>query len=332
MGSSTVSIQSVVDLMQTMGSLSVAQSAAGFSQLTWLAIANDVSNDLVSQKFNWKWNAFKIPPFWTVSYQTDYCTINRKDIGWVENGTWTDINNTSLPKPRLPIEAVRDLQPTSQCASPPSKVCCKVNKVLEQGTWPGANTTYTQPLGATGTPQNPPTNILDAHGNILVLTAFGTTGATAPLAATDALSGVTVVDGGCTWTVADPDAQGFRVTPMPPMTGVVYQLDLVGQKNPPQYTSLDQMIDPIPDDYAGTFRTGCYTYCHKYSNDPKLKNQFPFMRTAWLGDLLAAIKQGDREMDNAGFVPDRNIMGNGYCGDVGPANPYGTNWPLNGGR
>jgi hypothetical protein len=318
--------------MQTMGSLSVAQAAGGFSTLTWLAIANDVTNDLVSQRFNWKWNSFKVPPFWTVSYQNDYATIDQSGIGWLENATWTDINNTSLPKPRLPMTAVRGLQPTSQAASPPVKVDWQYNRTLEQGAWPGPTVTYTQPLGATGTPQNPPTNINDAHGNILVLTTYGITGATAPDAGAEPAIGATVEDGSCIWTVADPDAQGFRISPMPPMSGVVYQINVVAQGNPPQFTTLDEMIDPIPDDYAGSFRSGVYTYCHKYAVDPNLKRQFPAMKAMWLGDITAALKQGDRETEDAGFVPDRNVMGNGYCGDVGPANPYGNGWPWNGGR
>jgi hypothetical protein len=332
MGSSTVSLQSVVDLMKTMGSLSVQQATGGYSQLTWLAIATDVVNDLISQKFNWKWNQFKIPPFWTVSYQCDYATVGQKGIGWVESGTWTDINNTSLPKPRWPIEAVRGLQPTSQAASPPKKVCWFSNKVLEQGSWPGPAKPYIKPLGATGTPQNPPTNINDAHGNILILTTFGITGGVAPDAGANPVFGATINDGTCIWTVADPDAQGFRVIPMPPMSGVVYQLDLLGQANPPAFVTLDQKIDPIPDDYSGTFRAGVYVYCHKYAVDPNVKRMFPLLKADWIADIMGALKQGDREADDAGFIPDRNVMGNGYAGDVGPANPYGSGWPWNGGR
>jgi hypothetical protein len=329
MGSSTTSLQSVVDLMATMGSLSVAQAAGGYTTLTWLSIANDVVNDLVSQKFNWKWNQFRIPSFWTNSYQCDYATISQQGIGWIESGMWTDINNTSLPLPRYPLEAVRGLQPTSWAASPPAKVCWMRNSVLEQGVWPGVSKVYTPPLGAVSTPQNPPTNILDQHGNILVLTTFGTTNGsgTGPDAGVNPAVGFTVNDGSCVWTVADPSAQGFRVTPMPPASGVVYQIDLIGQTNPPQFTTLDQMIDPIPDDYAGTFRFGVFVYCHKYSLDPLMKRDFPVMRAAWLAEIMDSLKQGDREAEDAGFVVSRSSIAPSWSGDVGPANPYGTGWP-----
>jgi hypothetical protein len=329
MGSSTTSIQSVVDLMSTMGSLSVAQAAGGFSQVAWLAIANDVVNDLVSQKFNWKWNSFKVPPFWTTSYQCDYAFDGQTEIGWLESGMWTDINNTSLPLPRWTVEVVRDLQPTSWAASPPTQVCWKYNKLLEQGKWPGVSTVYTQPLGAISTPQNPPTNIVDTDGNILILTTYGTTAATGtgPNAGLTPTYGTEITDGSCIWTVVDPDAQGVRVNPMPPATGVVYQIDLIAQLSAPKFTSLNNMIDPIPDDYSGSFRQGVYAYCHKYSNDPMLKREFPMVRQAWLDEIMAAMKQGDREMEGAGFVPSRSAMSGTSSYSVGPANPYGSGWP-----
>lgn len=334
MGSSTTSLQSVVDLMATMGSLSVAQAAGGYSQLTWLAIANDVVDDLVSQRFNWKWNSFKLPPFYTNSYQSDYATISLKTIGWLENAMWTDINNTCLPKPRFALEAVRELQPTSWAASPPSAVCWMRNSVLEQGVWPGNSVVYTAPLGVAPQPQNSPTNILDPDGNILVLTNYGTTAATGtepvatPIApATTVVPGQTVVDGTCIWTVADPYAQGFRITPLPPAQGVIYKIDVVGQSNPPSFTSLSQMIDPIPDDYANTFRNGVYVYCHKYSPDPMHKRDFPMMQRLWLGAIEEALKQGDREQEGAGFVVSKPAMAEMWGQDVGPANPYGSGWP-----
>lgn len=329
MGNSTTTIQSSVDLMQTMGALSVAQAAGGFTQLPWLAIANDVRNDLVSQKFNWKWNSFKIPSFCTTSYQCDYATVNQYGLGWLESCMWTDINNTSLPLPRWSVDVVRDLQPTSWAASPPTQVCWMYNSRLEQGKWPGTSKIYTQPLGATSTPQNPPTNITDPHGNILILTFYGTTAATGsgPDAGTSPTVGETITDGTCIWTVADPAGQGFRINPMPPATGVVYQLDIVAQALTVDWTSLDDTIDPIPDDYAGTFRAGMYAYCHKYSNDPNLKRQFPMVRQEWIADIMAALKQGDREPDGAGFVPSRSAMAGSSAYSVGPANPYGSGWP-----
>jgi hypothetical protein len=117
------------------------------------------------------------------------------------------------------------------------------------------------------------------------------------------------------------------------MSGVVYQIALIAQNKQPRYTDMAQTIDPIPDDYASNFTSGFYTYCHKYAVDPKLKAQFPFMRKAWLDDIVASLKQGDREPEGAGFVPDRSVMGNNYLGDVGPANPYGPGWPWwSGGR
>jgi hypothetical protein len=195
--------------------------------------------------------------------------------------------------------------------------------------WPGVGKLYTSPIGTSSTPTNPPTNILDAHGNILVLTTYGTTAAAGagPDAGANAEIGATVQDNTCIWTVADPSAQGFRLNPMPPASGVPYRIDLIGQRNPPQFTDLDQMLDPIPDDYAGTFRSGVYVYCHKYAVDPGLKRAFPQMRQMWEMDIMNALKQGDREPDGAGFIASKSAMSGVWTGNVGPANPYGSGWP-----
>jgi hypothetical protein len=313
--------------MKNMGPVSVSQAVGGFSNLTWLAIGNSVMSDLLSQKFNWKWNSFNIPPFYTIGYQTDYATISQKGIGWLENATWVDINNTALPKPEWTVEAVRALQPTSFAASPPTKLCWMYNKTLKQASWPGAGVVYINPLGQVSTPANPRTNILDANGNILIVTTYGTTGNIAPVLPAATAPGTTVIDGNVVWTCCDPDAQGFRLIPMPPQSGVVYKIEPVGQKNPPQFISLSQKLDPIPDDYSTNFTNGVYVYCHKYAVDPQLKKEWFAMRQTWLDDILATMKQGDREEDNAGFVPSRSVMASGDCGDVGPANPYGNGWP-----
>jgi hypothetical protein len=327
MGSSTTTLQSVADLMTTQGSLSVAQAAGGYSLLTWLSLFSDVANDLISEKFNWKWNSFRLPSILTNSYQTDYATILQNPIGWLENGMWTDINSTQRPKPRYPVQVVRQLQPTSWAGSPVSSVCWMYNSTLEQGLWPGAGMTYWNPIGVNVAPSNPPTNIRDARANILVLTTYGITGTTAPLAALAAAPGVTVTDGTCVWTVADPNAQGFRIFPMPPQSSVTYQLDLVAQMAPPAYTSLSQTLGFIPDDYANTFRAGAYAYCHKYSNDPNLKRDFLNQRRVWLESIMGALKEGDREQGAAGFIAPRSAMAGGWTENVGPANPYGAGWP-----
>jgi len=54
---------------------------------------------------------------------------------------------------------------------------------------------------------------------------------------------------------------GIRVWPLPPQTGVVYQINLIGQYRPfafsnGPFTSFAQTIEPIPDDFAKYFRDG----------------------------------------------------------------------------
>jgi hypothetical protein len=316
----------VVDYTSSLGELTPVLPTGGYSVNTALTMATDVMADLISQRFNWKWNREKIPPFYTNSWQQDYAGIGSKypaPIGWLETAYWVDINNTALPKPTYGIEVVRDLPVTSISGNPTVKICWYPNDQLMQGTWPGPNQAYTQPLGATNTPTNPPINILDANGNILVLTTYGTTGATAPQLPAETAEGQTVNDGSCIWTVASPNSQGFRLVPLPPQQGVVYQINVVAQRQaPPPFTSMSARINPVPDDYANWFRNGYSVYCYKLSPNPQMRALFPQMHGHWLASMEAATKQGDREPDNCGFIPDRAVMASQGGAEVGPADPY----------
>ena len=336
MGNSTTSIQSVADYVSSMGELGPVLPAAGFSIANILTMASDVMRDLISQRFNFKWNRMKIPPFHTNSWQQDYAGLTattwKSPLGWIENAYWIDINNTALPKPTYPIEVARDLPVTSISGNPPAKIDWLPNNQLVQGVWPGANMTYTQPLGAVITPTNPPVNILDAHGNILVLTTYGITGVAAPVLAAASPEGTTVADGSCVWTVAGPDSQGFRLLPLPPQQGVVYQVNVVAQMQAvPSFTDMNQLIDPIPDDYSNYFRDGFAAYCYKMSPNPQMRAMFngpQGMHATWLFSIASAMKQGDREPTNAGFIPDRSVVAPQGGVDIGPANPYLYNvWP-----
>lgn len=332
MPSSTVTLQSIVDNVSSMGEIQPVLPTGGYSTITACAIASDVMAALISQRFNFKWNRFKVPPFYTISWQQDYAQLSGSwpaQLGWIENAYWIDINNTSLPKPTWAIEAVRDLPVTSISGNPPAKVTEFPNNQLVQGVWPGAFQVYTNPVGALQTPTNPTTNILDANGNILILTTYGTTGATAPVATAGAPEGTMVNDGSCKWTVVDPLGTGFRLLPLPPQQGVVYQVNVVGQmKAPAAFTSLDAQINPIPDDYAVWFREGFKAFCYQNSPNPQMQALFDRKRNLWLASIDAALKQADREVDNAGFVPDRTVVAPQGGIDIGPANPFLYNvWP-----
>lgn len=332
MGSSTTTIQMVSDFVSAMGELAPVLPTGGYSVNTALTMATDVMGELIAQRFNHKWNREKIPPFYTNSWQQDYAQLSsawKAPIGWLEGAYWVDINNTALPKPTYPIEVVRDLPRTSISGNPPAKITWFPNHELEFGVWPGAGKVYTQPLGAVITPTNPPVNILDANGNILVLTTYGTTGTTAPAAVAGSPEGTTVTDGGCVWTVADPESQGFRIMPLPPQQAVVYQINCVAQmKAPPPFTQMSQQINPIPDDYAKWFRDGFAAFCYKMSANGQMRALFPKMKEDWLAAIGNSMKQGDREQDNSGFIPDRSVVAAQGGIDIGPANPYLYNvWP-----
>jgi len=327
--SSTTSIQSIVDEINTLGELMPVLPSGGYSAVSAVATANRIRKILLGQRFTWKFNRMVCPAFYTNSYQQDYAQIGLTALAWLENANWVDINSTSQPKPQYPIEAVRDLPLTSWTGNPPGKMCWYPNSQLSQGQWPGANQTYTTPIGANQTPSNPPTNILDANGNILVLTTYGVTGETAPVLPANSSDGTTVADGSCVWTVAGPNSIGFRLVPMPPQQGVVYQINSYGQMKPPaNFTKLGDFINPFPDEYSHHFTDGFIAFAYQLSPNPKMQELFERKQQSWLASIAASFTQGDREIDNAGFIPDRSAMAPGGGTDIGPAMPYLYNvWP-----
>jgi hypothetical protein len=335
-GNSTIKLQDVMDSIAAIGDIqTVFNNTAGWADEPAITIGNDVMQELISVRFPWKWNRVKVYPFPLIPLQQDYASLSLKGIGWLENALRIDINNSQYPPPTWPLYVVRDLQMENQQGGFPYQVAWFYNRDLEQGVWPGPQTKYLWPIGTTYPPDNPTTNINDSQGNILVLTKYGTTGDVPPEAPgwddpdnpqpDDWPIGQTIEDGTCEWTVADPDAQGFRFRPMPPPGGNVWLARIWAQKKAPRFTTLKQTIDPVPDDEEKWFRDGCVAYAHRYSTNPQVKARYQGMKMEWIQAMEMATKKNDREDEAKGFFPDRNIMSPSYTTDPGPY-PYRWGW------
>lgn len=325
MPASTYVLQDIVTYVRTDGKIDPLLAVAGFSQVKVLGIANDTITAMFAEPFNWKFNRILIPTFFTISFQQDYASVNIGNIGWLEHGALRDINNAAIPKPIFPIEVVRDLERTYAQLGRPGQVCWLYNNGLIQGTWPGPNTLYTNPVGAATTPANPLINILDPNGNIQILTTYGTTGGVQPTwPAASSSQGTTTTDGTCVWTVSNPFGQGFRLGTLPAQTGVCWEVGLVAQAKPPKFTSLTQPMDPITDEYIKYFREGFIAHSYLTSSDPKLYEIGERRKATWESDMKKMMSQANRERDAVGFYPDRGIMSGAYPFPIGPAWPYGS--------
>lgn len=330
MGNSTRSLRSVLDLTMTMPGLDVAFAMAGHSQQPALGIANRVMKDMLSPKFNWKFNRIIVPVFFTISWQQDYASVNVKNVGWIEHSFLRDINNTAFPKPITPLRAVRDLERTSFQLGNPEEVCWLPNDQGTYGKWgggsqgdPGALSVYTNPLGAAVTPANPFIQIVDTNGNIQVIKTYGITGAVQPVwPAANSAAGVTTNDGTVVWQVADPKATTFRVSPLPPQTGRVWEVNIIAQAKAPAFATMSQLLDPLPDDYASYFEQGFAAIAHEHSPLPDVRAKAANKVQEWMSALKQAIGQGDREEDSAGIYPATNIMDSTIPIDLGPAYPF----------
>lgn len=327
-------------------------STSGSTQEPMLTIANDVLQRVLSEPMNWVWNRKYIPAILSVALQQDYVT-QITDIGWLENSTMIDINNSTnngnlAPKPIWPMEACRDQQPTS-FQEKPFEINFLPNTLAIMGQW-YANTEYGCGYGVAQIPITPLQQFIDQNGNILYIDStvlglnlnspgfngqpivlpsnspYGVTGSTQPSAPANATPGMTVQDGSVIWTVADPDAYAMRISPLPAFSGLAWLMQPVYQINPPTMTSLQDRISPIPPEMTYLFRQGVRAMLYDHSGSNKAQAAY----AKWEEDLVVAVRSADRSTDDWCMIAGQPIMGGGgYGGNIGIGNGSpGPAWPF----
>ena len=364
---STYTLQSVYDDLIAKGDLDPGWDEAGYTVRPVINVANKAFEALCGGEgeFPWKWNQILLPLFVYNSWQQDYALIGQPgkapvngdpsltNLAWLQDGVGVDINNPSMPKPWTRCQVGR-YQPRSTSAyisnsafrQPLCGVNFLANNVLYYGTWgaaqtgsatwgnnPQPNQVITNPLGnGSSMPSNPICQIQDASGNFLVLTQYGTTGATAPVAGSNAAAGTEIADGSCVWTVVDSYGQGVRVAPSPSQTGTVWQINLLGQAKPVLFTASaslgNQTLFPLTDDFYQRFLDGCTAECYRYSKNAKTRAQYEPAKKAWIESLVAMRKGADRERELFRIRPAGSIIGSGGYGiSPGALGPF---WPFGG--
>jgi len=357
---SNITLQDISDQASSFGDLAPSLATGGYSTQPAQSIGNDVMTALLlgngdGMPFNWKWNSLNLPTFYTISLQQDYLAPIA-NLGWLESSWAININQTSNPKQKLYQEVHRALEVTYDQTGYPGKICWMQNDQLQTGTWgqtqlqspsgqtnPGPGVVYTNPAGAPQNPTNPSTCIRDAFGNLWLVTfqpgqVTATCGSTNPFLtnlvpvypvyqagnpSVSATVATTVTDGTVVWTAINPKGQGFRLNPIPPQTGVVWLVNPVGQMRVPRFSSMQQTLEPIPDDWEKYFKDGFFAQCYRRSPDPKVRKKFEDEWALFLKSLDNAVKQGQREMDDFGFYPGNpGVMDTGWA-----VNPTRPDWP-----
>lgn len=269
------------------------------------------------------------------------------NMSWLERGVGFDINNSGIPKPFVRVECGRQLPQISASytgaaglGDPGFRVNWFPNRTLYYGAWgqanvggattgnnPVAGSVYITPTGNRSQPSNPITQIIDANGNFLLLTTYGTEGSTAPLAARNAVPGTTAAGTGATtaWTALDPNGWGFRFVPVPSRTGSEWQFNLVAQMKPARFVSLAQTLAPLPDEMEPHFREGFIAQLYRRSPEKAVYAKFEGAWRIWNDALEKLRVKEDRELEENKFVPSRTIFGAARS-----RNSFlGASWPFN---
>jgi hypothetical protein len=346
-GISTVSAQAILDDLLRYGELVPVHTKGGSSMEPFLTILNKVMTEFLfgakgngrSKPYNWKFNSFNVAPIYTNSWQMDYAT-QATNIGWIEQAWLVDINSSMIPKRKFKMEAVKSIEAHTESWGRPFQICWLYNSQLLYGNWgnvstpnssnasgtnPGPGVVISQPLGQTAQPSNPITQIQDPNGNLLIVTTYGTCGLTIPVwPVANAVAGTNVTDGTVVWTVVSPQGIGFRVSPIPSQSGVVWQMNVVGQYRPPRFTKaggLGVMLNPIPDEYVDLFRQGMLAYSYQRSPEGDVRAKFEVEYKLWLKAIDDSEGHADVEPESYGFYPGDNFQGDSW------QNP-GPSWPF----
>lgn len=349
MGNSTIQLQDVFAYTKAKGIPIPTEQPGGYGTRLALKIGNDILSAIVAERFNPKWNREVAQPFLTNSYQQDYPQKGLVNIGWLEEADRVDINNTAIPKPtNVPgVTVVRDLSRTSQCLWPPNQLCWKYNQNLVYGanaatlanpsswgapSWPGAHVTFNPQITTGPVLQNPIMSMIDANGNLLIVSNLGSTpivtGSTAPAAAANSPEGTTVTDGSVIWVVVAAMSQGFRIFPLPSGTGPVYQFTPYYQMILEKLTALTSLINPIPDDQNYIYQEGIDIACKRASSNPTLRAEGMKDYPLWIAALTKLLKQNDRETDAyTAFAADQPVESvyspyRGIRNPQDPSQPY----------
>ncbi len=323
MGNSTTTLQNVLDYASAKGIPIPTQTVAGYGTELAIKMANDVMSDIIAERFNWKWNRKTAAAFYTNSWQQDYPQLGLVDIGWLEDADRVDINNTAMPKPMRQLTVRRQLSRVSMSWSPVMELCWMYNYQLTFGVWPGPGAVYAPLVVAPPAivQQDPLMSMIDANGNLLIVTGFGTTGLAAPVLPGSSTEGATVTDGSVTWTVVSPNSQGFRVHPLPGASGPVWQITPYYQMLLQKLTALSSLINPIPDDYSRIFQTGYEIASKRSSPNPGDRAEGEKEYPLWMKAMKDAAKQGDREADAYGMLPATSVVENIYGWRRNPQDP-----------
>ena len=335
---STISLESAYDIIAAKGVPDPRGGPSGYGDQLAIELGNEVMADLVGgavnargevTRFNWKFNRAAAAAFQLNSWQQDYPQPAQAAgiIGWGEDCDIVDINNTVMPKPLNWDGAVtwkKQLTRTSLSRWRPAQICWMYNGDLSYGAWPGPNVTFYPLLTVGPNPQNPIMSMVDANGNLLIVTAVGVTGAAAPVLTANSPEGTTVTDGSVVWTVVSPTSQGFRMDWLPNATSPNYQIIPYIQIEPPRFAKLGQLLNPIPDSFSRHFFRGLEAAMYMASTNPGDLKRGQAARAEWLASLLVMTGQANKEPDAFSLVPINQAVERRWQNDA----PYTADHPI----
>ena len=296
--------------------------------------------------------------FFLNSWQQDYFIPNQVLLGWLESCTSVNYSCTQYPKPVYPVICKRDLLITFNLATNnDARICWMQNDTMESGMWgqpqqvnptgnhnPGPGMFYQNPIGLTAMqPYAPSTSIHDAFGNLWTVNNLaplnnpnqtiycGNTNPfltnlnpVYPTVQSPTTPATTVMDGTVQWIAINPKGQGFRINPLVAETGPCWLIQPVAQSKVPFFTSLQQTLDPVPDDFYSFFKQGFFAQCFRRNPDAKVRARFIDEYKIWIQALTNAVRFGANQEDDWGFVPGSGVMDTGFSyNPISPALPYG---------
>jgi hypothetical protein len=331
---STITLQSVIDTVQTSKGMKPLTGVGGIPNQPGLDICNDVLQKNFCAPYNWRFNKFAIPPFTTIPYQQDYiisgCNVFCKGRYIIHLNAVNSPNGPGLTQSGTTVTALfndfapngmssgagpnpGDLITISGAAQGGYNITTSITAVLTPTSF-----TYTAVAGLANDGGqgfgNPGINWME-H---VSLTDFQSTGLVTPthdgeIAASLFMESIIqppIKFAYQTEQVYTGGGQNITIPMMrswPVPSSQIWGVYLFYQGRAPLKTDLGQTWAPWPDDLGFVLRSSVKAFALDWWEDPRAVNSLMLSQQ----DILKALGSKDQEPRGESMFPDLPIMRGG---------------------
>lgn len=332
MATSTITLQSVVNVASTHVDLLPLAGVGGYANEPALSLCNDALQELMSAPYDWKFNRTEMPMLVTMANKQDYLFAGATafTLGGTSAGAAIGLASNNAVSESGTTVTVNTLE--AHRFSVGDTVYMTGNGVAAYNSTFTDDGTKSQWAGGwtiTAVPSSTSFQFTHAQSGLATsgapgITDFGwlTSGTLVEMNNTSSPQNVKIIEG-----VKDIQPSG-RVTPMPEKVCVLHDLgtgvikirfqyvpgstiwgvNLVYQAKPPLKVALTDTWGPFPDELSFVYRQAFIARAYRYLNSPRADAEYQKLQLA----IQKALGAADRETSDVHLYPETPIVDAGY--------------------